>query len=457
MADSSNSWLLSRVGARIGAATAGGLAGWLLGRWLDFPALGALGGGSVAVLALSVQDSLKGEALLDWLRAPETDLRDMNGLWGEVSHGVRRLLQQKDLEAATERARLAEFLSAIQASPNGVMLLNATEHITWISDMAAEHFGLNPERDLQQRVTNLVRQPAFVQYLAAGDYREPVKCMLSSGRGHMMIQVRDYGEGLKLVLSQDITERELADNMRRDFVANVSHEIRTPLTVLSGFIETMGSLPLTDVERKRVIGLMSQQAERMQSLVADLLTLATIEGSPRPPSDRWWDVEKLMQRLQADGLALSRERHPIGLRLQDATGQGGAMQLSGVESEWLSAMGNLVSNAVRYTPEGQPIDICWSLLADGSAEFSVKDGGIGIAPEHIPRLTERFYRVDGSRSRETGGTGLGLSIVKHVVQRHGGELRVASEPGKGSTFTLTVPALRVRHQAVAVATADSVS
>jgi two-component system phosphate regulon sensor histidine kinase PhoR len=258
----------------------------------------------------------------------------------------------------------------------------------------------------------------------------------------LQIQVRGYGEGLKLVLSQDITERERADTMRRDFVANVSHEIRTPLTVLNGFIETMGSLPLTEVERKRVITLMAQQADRMQGLVSDLLTLAQIEGSPRPASDRWIKVDALMQRIELDGKALSHDRHPMVFASNVPPEQ--PCELAGIEGEWLSAMGNLVSNAVRYTPEGAPIEVRWTMLPDGGAEFSVKDGGIGIAPEHIPRLTERFYRVDGSRSRDTGGTGLGLSIVKHVVQRHGGELRVSSEPGKGSTFTLTVPAARIR-------------
>ncbi|RTL32391.1 MAG: phosphate regulon sensor histidine kinase PhoR [Burkholderiales bacterium] len=398
---------------------------------------------AAAVLALSVADTLKGHRLLDWLRTPEANPPALPGLWGEVGHRVQRVIQVKDDLIADERARLQEFLSAIDASPNGVLLLDATDHINWISSMAADHFGLNPERDLQQRVTNLVRHPAFVQYLSAGDYRDAVKCQMGHGtQGVLQIQIRSYGDGLKLVLSQDITERERADTMRRDFVANVSHEIRTPLTVLNGFIETLGSLPLTEVERKRVITLMAQQADRMQILVSDLLTLAQIEGSPRPSSDKWINVDALMLRIETDGKALSRERHPMHVTLET---QGKHYEMAGVESEWLSAMGNLVSNAVRYTPEGAAIDVRWALLPGGGAEFSVKDGGIGIAPEHIPRLTERFYRVDGSRSRDTGGTGLGLSIVKHVVQRHGGELRISSEPGKGSTFTLTVPAARVRQ------------
>ncbi len=439
-AERTNSWLLSRVSARVLAAAAGGALGWWFGQRMGHPTMLALLCAASALLAMSVLDTLKGYKILDWLRTPEADAPEMPGLWGEIAHRVQRVIRQRDQLIAEEQHRLQQFLSGIQASPNGVILLDETEHITWISTVAADHFGLDPVRDLHQRVTNLVRQPTFVQYLQAGDYREPVKCpMPRGGHGHLSLQVSPYGDGLKLILSQDITERERTDTMRRDFVANVSHEIRTPLTVLSGFIETMGSLPLTEVERARVIALMTQQAERMQILVSDLLTLAQIEGSPRPSSDTWIKVDGLMQRLQNDALGLSRGRHPLLFFMDD-----GQAEIAGVESEWLSAMGNLVTNAVRYTPEGGSIEVRWTTLPEGGGEFSVQDKGIGIAPEHIPRLAERFYRVDGSRSRETGGTGLGLSIVKHVAQRHGGELRITSEAGKGSTFILTVPTARVR-------------
>jgi len=440
--DTSNSWLWSRIGARLLTAAAGGLLGWWAGHLVEHPVALGLVGAAIAVLTISVLDTLKGHAVLDWLRTPEAVPPELPGLWGEVAHRIQRVVYLKDKQIAEERARLAQFLSAIEASPNGVMLLDATEHISWISPSAADHFGLHPQRDLQQRVTNLIRQPAFVQYLAQGDYRDAVKCPTPrGGQGFLLVHIRSYGEGLKLVLSQDITERERAETMRRDFVANVSHEIRTPLTVLSGFIETLASLPLTEVERKRVVDLMMQQAERMQSLVADLLTLAQIEGSPRPASDRWTRVDELLRRIETDAAGLSRERHT--LRFEVDTGER-VCELAGVEREWLSAMGNLVSNAIRYTPDGGEIGVSWRVTEEGGAEFSVRDSGIGIASEHIPRLTERFYRVDGSRSRETGGTGLGLSIVKHVVQRHGGELRITSEAGKGSTFTIAIPAARIR-------------
>jgi two-component system phosphate regulon sensor histidine kinase PhoR len=243
---------------------------------------------------------------------------------------------------------------------------------------------------------------------------------------------------MKLLLSQDITERERAEAMRRDFVANVSHEIRTPLTVLSGFVETLAQLPLTEPERQRVLLLMAQQTGRMQALVGDLLMLAQLEGSPRPGADRWLPLTPLLQRALADATALSAGRHTLVLRSTDD------IELAGVEGELLSAVGNLLANAVRYTPEGGRIELGWTRLDDGRGVIEVTDTGLGIAREHLPRLTERFYRVDGSRSRDTGGTGLGLSIVKHVVQRHGGEIDIESELGKGSSFRLLLPALRVR-------------
>ncbi len=441
MIDTNKSWLPSRIGLRLLLGSVGAGAGWWIGHSMGYPTRMALLGGALAAVGVSVLDTLKGHELLDWLRNPEPDPPQLPGIWGEVTHRVHRVIRQREQGTARERDRLQQFLSGIDASPNGVMMIDATEHITWISSVAALHFGLDPVRDLAQRVTNLVRMPTFVQYLAAGDYAEPVKVPMRNGQGTLSITVRAYGEGLRLVLSQDVTERERAEAMRRDFVANVSHEIRTPLTVLTGFIETLASLPLTEVERKRVLTLMAQQSDRMQTLVSDLLMLAQIEGSPRPSADKWCQVSALLQRIDNDGRGLSQGRHELVVCESPADKPA---EIAGVDSEWLSAMGNLVSNAIRYTPEGGRIEVCWRLMPDGSGEFSVKDSGIGIDAEHIPRLTERFYRVDGSRSRDTGGTGLGLSIVKHVVQRHDGVLRITSEKGKGSVFTLLVPAARVR-------------
>jgi two-component system phosphate regulon sensor histidine kinase PhoR len=433
-------WLLPRLLAALLAMLAGGVVGMLIGSTWHWPALGTLLGALTGGLLHAFVDAWRGHRLMHWLRGQQEDPapRDV-GFWGEVGYRIERLVRLLEHRVETEHTRLDQFLSAIEASPAGVMLLDANDQIEWCNSVAADHFGLDPQRDRRQRVTNLVRAPAFVAYLQDETFDEAVSFPGPGSRGTISVLIRTYGEGMKLVLSQDITERERNDAMRRDFVANVSHEIRTPLTVLSGFIETMGNLPLTEVERRRVLELMSQQTTRMQTLVGDLLTLAQLEGSPRPAADRWVPVQRLFNQVHADAEALSAGRHAIGFSGADA------MQVAGAEPELLSAIGNLVNNAVRYTPTGGHVDVSWTMRGDGAGELEVRDSGIGIAREHLPRLTERFYRVDGSRSRDTGGTGLGLSIVKHVAQRHGGELEVHSEPGKGSSFKLIFPAARVRR------------
>jgi len=431
-------WLLPRVLATVIAAVAGGLLGGILtnGR---APVFGALLGVAAALGVIAVRDTLRGYRLIEWLRSSQEGPAPRDaGLWGELGYRVERAIRNREQGAALERERLGQFLSAIEASPNGVMLLDAGDQIEWCNSLAADHFGLDPQRDRRQHVTNLVRAPAFVAYLQGGDFGDAILIPDPRGRRHLSVLVRGYGDDLKIVLSQDITERERSDGMRRDFVANVSHEIRTPLTVLAGFIETMTNLPLTEVERKRVLMLMTQQADRMATLVSDLLTLSQLEGSPRPLTDRWVALAPLLAQVEADARVLSARRHTLSFP------SGLEVQIAGAQNELLSAITNLVNNAVRYTPEGGRIELSWRLLADGAGEIAVTDTGLGVAREHLPRLTERFYRVDGSRSRDTGGTGLGLAIVKHVAQRHGGELVIESEVGRGSTFRLVFPAARVR-------------
>jgi two-component system phosphate regulon sensor histidine kinase PhoR len=256
--------------------------------------------------------------------------------------------------------------------------------------------------------------------------------------------VHPYGKKRKLMLTRDVTAVQLAETMRRDFVANVSHEIRTPLTVLSGFVETMQSIPLEEADRSRYLELMSQQAHRMQTLVSDLLTLSRLEGSPAPGPGEWIDGEELLSHAVQEARGLTQAISPTPHVVEPVPGPD--LWVSGAKTELLSAMSNLLSNAVRYTPGGGQIRSGWRMRADGGAEFFVTDTGPGIAAEHLPRLTERFYRVDRSRSRETGGTGLGLAIVKHVAQRHGGHIDVQSTLGEGSTFTIALPPSRVRER-----------
>jgi len=437
-------WLLPRIAAALLATVMGGGIGFVIPGH-SVPLFGALLGFAVALGVIAVRDTMRGYRLIEWLRGSQEGQAPRDaGLWGELGYRIERSIRLRERAADTERERLTQFLSAIEASPNGVMLLDAGDQIEWCNSLAADHFGLDPQRDRRQRITNLVRAPAFVGYLQAGRFIDAIEIPDPRGQRSLSVFVRPYGEGQRLVLSQDITERERSDGMRRDFVANVSHEIRTPLTVLAGFIETMANLPLTEVEHKRVLVLMGQQADRMGTLVSDLLTLAQLEGSPRPHADRWVPLAPLFAQVAIDAKVLSAGRHTL---VFPATVE---VQIAGAANELLSAITNLVMNAVRYTPEGGRIEMSWRVLADGAGEIAVRDTGPGIAREHLPRLTERFYRVDGSRSRDTGGTGLGLAIVKHVVQRHGGELDIQSEVGQGSMFRLVFPAARVRDASAAV-------
>lgn len=436
------SWLIPRMLAGAVAIVPGFWVGHLVGSALEAPSLGALFGSMIGVILVSLFDTLKAYRLIRWLSGSQDQAAPSDaGFWGEIGYRVERALRIRERQAVQEKIRLSQFVSAMEASPNGVLLLDASDHIHWCNSVAAAHFGLDPARDRLQPVTNLIRAPDFVSYLQGGRFDEAVLVRdLLRGRGTLSVVIRVYGEGLKLVLSHDVTERERSDAMRRDFVANVSHEIRTPLTVVSGYIETMAHLTLSESERHQALTLMGQQTRRMQTLVEDLLTLAQLEGSPRPPSDRWVDVDKLLARAQSDAALLSQGHHHFELLTA------GGVQLAGTESELLSAVTNLVNNAVRYTPQGGFIVLGWRRREGGGGEISVSDTGIGVAKEHIVRLTERFYRVDSSRSRDTGGTGLGLSIVKHVIQRHGGELDIQSTEGRGSRFCLVFPASRVRDQ-----------
>ena len=444
--------LLSRLAGQVFwslvGAGAGALAGVLVDLTLTLSLLGAIVGAAVSTLI----DRRRGERLLAWLRGPlDVPAPRDGGFWGELAYRAERALVQRDRRVQAERDKLAQFLSAIEASPNGVLLLDDFDQIEWCNKVAAEHFGLDPARDRLQRITNLVRAPVFVAYLQEGRYEQPVSYPNPRAPGTLSVLIKPYGQGLKLVLSRDITERERADAMRRDFVANVSHEIRTPLTVLAGFVETLATLPLTELERTRVLSLMQQQTERMQALVADLLTLAQLEGSPRPSAEGWTDAGVLLARALAEAQGLSAGRHALSFDVAPA------VQIAGSPTELQSALGNLVSNAVRYTPEGGRIEVRWIDASDGGGGFEVRDSGPGIAREHLPRLTERFYRVDNGRSREAGGTGLGLAIVKHVMQRHGGEIEIESEPGRGSRFRLRLPGLRVRRGADGSSKADAAS
>jgi two-component system phosphate regulon sensor histidine kinase PhoR len=429
------------------------VAGGLLGLYFHLAQTGvvsALMGAVMGAWVWFISDFSRAARLMRWLRLGNTaNVAMSGGFWGEAADRARRLTRAREQMTRDSQNQLQDFLSAFQASPNGVVLLDAQGQIEWCNQMAAAHFGLQVPRDLMQHFGNLVRDPRFASYFAAQDYRGDV---VMPGRENtpthpvqLSVHLHPYGEGRLLLLSRDITALEQAEVMRRDFVANVSHEIRTPLTVLGGFVETLQTLSLSEAESQRYLSLMAQQADRMQTLVSDLLTLSRLEGSPIPGAGEWLSVTQVMRQLELDGRALSSVLNPSAERPQLMSFDSPlAGAVAGAPSELISAMSNLVSNAIRYTPAGGEIRVCWRVLPDARAEFSVSDTGPGIASEHLPRLTERFYRVDRSRSRDTGGTGLGLAIVKHVCQRHGAKLKIESVLGKGSTFSIIFPAERVQ-------------
>lgn len=441
-----NRWLLFAACM----VTGGGLGLWVAGKH------GLVAGLLVAAVAWLAIDSFYVSRLLRWLRGEQNNdipavmanaVPRIPGIWGETADRVRRLLKDRDHQYRESQARLNEFLAAMQASPNGVVLLDAQGRIEWCNDTATQHFGFDVKRDMLQHIANLVRAPAFNAYMSANDFLRDVLIPGSFSTParpvKLSVHVHAYGKNRKLLLSRDITAVELAEAMRRDFVANVSHEIRTPLTVLSGFIETLQTLPLKEPERTRYLALMAQQSVRMQTLVNDLLTLSRLEGSPFPGANDWMTTSALLAQCEQEARALSQVLAPHGHRIEFDNGP--LCELAGVQTELYSAMSNLVINAIRYTPDNGLVRVSWALLDDGRGAFKVKDSGPGIAPEHLPRLTERFYRVDRSRSRETGGTGLGLAIVKHVAQRHGAELHIESQLGQGSCFSIIFPAVRVRR------------
>ena len=398
----------------------------------------------VTVAALLIYHMRHIALLAQWLGEPTPgQVPRGTGIWDRLFALLYRYERVKTREHQQLAKTLVRYRQAGRAHPDGVVILDAENRIDWCNDVSEHHFDLSLASDQGQPIGNLLRQPEFISYLESADYAHPLE--LRSARTSSIIlsvQVIPYGDAQKLLLSRDVTRLEKLEHMRRDFVANVSHELRTPLTVLSGFLETIRELELDPQRSRDYMDLMAEQSKRMQRIVDDLLTLSTLESAPSPSLDERIRVAPLLQRLRADADALSGGKHKISLAAS------GEFDLLGSEDEIVSALGNLVSNAIRYTPDGGEVRIFWQATAE-AAEFVVEDTGIGFAPEHIPRLTERFYRVDRGRSRATGGTGLGLAIVKHVLSRHQAVLDIHSEPGRGSRFAVRFPARRVVPAATA--------
>lgn len=396
----------------------------------------------VVALALLLFGQLRQlNALRNWLNAPDTPIPDGSGAWRDLFSQLQRLRKEETQRFAATRNTLDHFRLAAEALPDGVILLDKDGYIEWLNHAACRHFSLDPARDVGTLIEQLIRQSEFLDYLIAfrrGNAPESLQLRHNGPQGDatyalMLIPFADTGT---LLLSRDITELARTETMRRDLVANVSHELRTPLTVITGFLEQFASEHPPEGETARTFfRLMTDQAGRMNRLVGDLLTLSRLENDDQPPRDDTIDVPSLIEALLAEATALSGGQHAF------RAGAVAPAKLRGSFEEIRSAFGNLVSNAVRYTPAGGTITLEWKEMPNALV-FSVTDTGIGIPAEHLPRLTERFYRVDKGRSVSTGGTGLGLAIVKHVLARHGGSLDIQSTPGKGSIFSAQFPAER---------------
>ena len=417
-----------------GVLAAAALVGWLLGR----PALTV-----AAVLAAYVGLTyVRLYRLERWLRRRRTeDPPDLSGVWGDIVALVMRIYRRKQFHKRRIVQLFREFRRMTTAMPDGVVVLGSEREIQWFNRNAARLLGLRRKLDFGQRLDNLVRQPDFIRYLENADYAVPVVVRSTvASDTHLALHVVSYGAGQTLLLVRDVSRQIRLEAMRKDFVAHASHELRSPLTVISGYVDALADDEHVDPAWRGPLEEMRRQAERMRAVVDDLIELSRLEASGSEAGVDVVDVAGMLALLRRE--VLSRDSHPqqVNLKLESDA------KLLGSEAEVHSIFSNLVSNAVKYTPADGRVDISW-WTDDGGAHFAVADTGVGISRDHLPRITERFYRVDQGRSRATGGSGLGLAIVKHALQRHGATLEIESEEGKGSTFTCHFPSRRVVERA----------
>ena len=418
------------AGRLLGIVALGLTAGWLLGNvWA----------GLALVLALFLALQLAKLFRLEWWvrHRSYADPPNFGGIWGSVVATVVRLHRRKRFHKQRFLQLLRQIQRSTAALPDGVVILNAQREIVWFNRTAARLLDLRGSDDTGLRIENLLRHPEFARYVEAGDYSRAVILQKHAGAdAYLSVQLAPYGDGQWLLMVRDVSRQMRLEAMRKDFVANASHELRSPLTVISGYLETLSHDPALDPELAASLAEMRRQAERMTSIIQDLLELSKLEQTDASVEGEPLDVAALLAVLRKDVMA--RPVHPREVRIEIES----PALLQGEESEIHSAFFNLVDNAAKYTPPEGSLQMRWRVDAEGGY-FSVTDTGIGIPAEHLPRLTERFYRVDPGRSRATGGSGLGLAIVKHVLQRHGATLEIESELGQGSTFTCHFPPHRV--------------
>ncbi len=368
-----------------------------------------------------------------WLDKPDSSrLPDGWGAWTEIFSRLYRMRREDEKNQTELSEWLTRFRQAMTLLPDGVVIMDDVLFLEWCNPVAEQHLGLHMGKDKGMRITNLVRSPEFMDYIILGRFDKPL--IISHRDRKLIAHIIQFENRRQILVTHDITENERIDMMRRDFIANASHELRTPLTVINGFLEISAMQPDLDSKTRAAhMKLMIEQGHRMQGLVEDMLTLTRLESVDFPVRPEHVNMSQMLEQIVAEMEGLSIGKHTLNLINLGP-------DVMGSQDELRSAFGNLVSNAVRYTPTGGEITISWTDSAQGP-KFTVRDSGIGIRAEHISRLTERFYRVDKSRSRETQGTGLGLAIVKHVALRHKAQLTIESTPGVGSSFSIQFPAI----------------
>ncbi len=415
------------------------LVGLILG-WL----FGNVWGGLAIALALNLAWQFANLFRTDWWLRHRSyaDAPDVSGVWGDVVAQIVRLHRRKRFHKQRFVQLVRQLQRSTAALPNGVVMLNEQREIMWFNRMAGRLLELRRTADLGLRIDNLLREPEFARYLREGEFSNAVVIHPAKSEDrYLSLQIVPYGEGQQLLLASDVSRQMRLEAMRKDFVANASHELRSPLTVISGYLETLSQDPALDQDLQGPVAEMRRQAERMTGIIQDLLALSRLEETEEVVGGEPVDIAALMSILRKDVLA--RPIHPRDVRVKVDSDA----QLVGDEPEIHSAFSNLVDNAAKYTPAEGSIEMRWWVDQDGG-HFSVVDTGIGIPAEHIPRLTERFYRVDSGRARASGGSGLGLAIVKHVLQRHGADLEIHSVLGSGSTFTCHFAPHRVQRAPV---------
>lgn len=415
------------------------MLGLLVGVWVDSLAWGLC----AATVPYAFWHTVQAYRLTKWLSGGRlSEIPEATGLWGSIFEGIYSLKRRNRKRKRRLAAIVSEFQASTAALPDAAVVINRDEEIVWFNQAASRLLGFGTQRDVGQRIGFLLRSPDFNRYIESGDYESGVEIAAPNNEDVTLnIRLVPYGNQQRLLIARDVSHLHRLEQTRRDFVANASHELRTPLTVLSGYLDMMEQEGDSELDGWRTPILeMRNQAHRMQRIITDLLKLARLETNTLDVGLEPVDIADVVRELEDEARELSQGRHTLDFSAQPQ------VFVTGRRSELYSCLSNLVFNALQYTPEGGSISVRWWRDERG-AHFSVRDTGIGVSSRDLPRLTERFYRVDVARSRETGGTGLGLAIVKHALERHQGELEIESEEGKGSCFTCHFPLERLQEQA----------